>query len=93
MNFAISRKKDFGDAYLELGLAYAGLKEMDKADEQVAALGTIDSTLQAELKDQLYPLQLPKIRLAYSTDGFLPSYGPGTQVSSLDPSLEDPGAS
>lgn len=93
LNFAISQKKDLGDAYLELGLAYAGLKEMDKANEQVTALGTIDSTLQTELKDQLYPLQLPKIRLAYNTDGFLPSYGPGTQVSSLDSSLEAPGAS
>lgn len=93
LNFAISRKKDFGDAYLELGLAYAGLKEMDMANEQVKALGTIDLTLQSELKDLLYPQQQPRILLAYNTDGFLPSYGPGTPVSSLDGSLATPGAS
>ncbi len=93
LNLAISLKKDFGEAYLELGLAYASLDEMDKAKEQLATLGTIDSTMQEELKYQLYPLQSPRIQLAYNTDGFLPSYGPGTPLSSLDSSLETPGAS
>ena len=93
LNIAISRKKDFGDAYLELGLAYADLKELDKANEQAAALGEIDPTLQAELNDQLYTLQLPKIRLAYNIDGFVSSYGPGTKVSNLDSSLATKGAS
>jgi tetratricopeptide (TPR) repeat protein len=92
LNLAISRKKNFGEAYLELGLTYADLKEMDKANEQAAILKTIDSTLQTELKDLLYPLQLPKIRLAYNTDGFITSYGPGTEVSSLDDSLQTAGA-
>lgn len=93
LNLAISRKKDFGDAYLELGLAYAGLGDMVKANEQATILGTIDSSLQEELNQQLYPKQSPKIRLAYNTDGFLTSYGPGTPVSSLDSLLETPGAS
>jgi tetratricopeptide (TPR) repeat protein len=93
LNLAISRKKNFGDAYLELGLAYAGLEEMDMAEEQVKSLGTIDSTLQAELKELLYPRQQPRILLAYNTEGFLPSYGPGTPVSNLDRSLTTPGAS
>ncbi len=93
LKLAISRKKDFGDAYVELGLAYADMKEMDKANEQVAVLGTIDPELQAELSDQLYPLQQPKIRLAYNTDGFVTSYGPGTEVSVLNSTLATPGAS
>ena len=91
LNFAVSRKQDFGDAYLELGLAYAGMKELDKAAEQAAILGRIDPALQTELNDQLYPLQQPKIQAAYNTDGFVLSYGPGTKVSSLSSSLSTPG--
>ena len=93
LNLAISQKKDLGEAHLELGLAYAGMKELDKATEQAAVLGPIDATLQTQLNELLYPLQQPKLRLAYNTGGFISSYGPGTKVSNLDWSLTTAGGS
>ncbi len=89
---ALLVNKDFGYAYLELGLVYADRKEFEKAEEQVSILSSIDQSLALQLSSYIYQQKSPQILAAYSTD-FISTGGPGTKASDLDPSLAEPNAS
>jgi tetratricopeptide (TPR) repeat protein len=89
---AIAMNKDFGYAYLELGLVYADQKDFDKAEEQASILLSIDQSLASQLSSYIDQHQSPQIYAVYSTD-FFSTYGPGTKLSDLNPSLSAPNSS
>ncbi|MGQ9646727.1 MAG: tetratricopeptide repeat protein [Thermodesulfobacteriota bacterium] len=89
---AIAMNKDLGYAYFELGLVYTDQKDFDKAQEQASLLSAMDQSLASQLSDYIYVHKSPRILAAYSTD-FLTTYGPGTKLSDLNPSLSTPNAS
>ena len=89
---AIALNKDFGYAYLALGLAYADQKDFDNAQEQASILSSIDQSLASQLASYIDQHKSPQILVAYSTD-FISTAGPGTKVSDLDPSLAVPNSS
>jgi tetratricopeptide (TPR) repeat protein len=89
---AIAMNKGFGYAYLELGLVYADQKESDKAQEQVSTLSSIDQSLASQLSSYIYQHESPELFSVYSTD-FISTYGPGTKLSDLNPSLSAPNSS
>ena len=82
------------DSYSELGFAYFGLEEFDKADEQVEQLRRIGTDRAQALAFELELSMLtPKIAYLDSSEStFIASLGPGTALSTLDPSLATPGA-
>ncbi|HUL30202.1 MAG TPA: tetratricopeptide repeat protein, partial [Thermodesulfobacteriota bacterium] len=84
--------ENVGYAYLELGAVYADQKQYDQAQEQVSALSSVDQSLATQLSSYIDQVKNPQIVAAYST-GFITTEGPGTQVSDIDPSLSEPGAS
>lgn len=94
---SISLKKDFDYAYCDLGYAYAGLGQADKAQEQVDILNNMNTTnsqsLAAELSLSLYTPKITGIDTSSTNNTFTTSFGPGTNVAFLDPSLWTPGAS
>ena len=89
---AISKKRDFYEAYAEMGYAYADLGEMDQAQEIVNFLDKKSAGLADSLSSYMYEVDPPRFALAYSTD-FLYAKPMNTQVSSLDAYLDTPGAS
>ena len=89
---AISINQKFGYAYLELGRVYTDQQEFDKAREQASKLSSIDQSLAFQLSSYIDQNESPQIIAAYSTD-FFSTYGPGTKVSVLDPSLAVPNSS
>ena len=102
---AVKLDKSYSDAYVELGKTYADMKETDKAQQQVNILSDLaksqsttqsQSTLQSqltELQDYISKAAAPKITAAYSSSGFLPVFGPGTSVSTMNSALNDPNSS
>jgi tetratricopeptide (TPR) repeat protein len=89
---AIAMNKDFGYAYLELGLVYTDQKDFDKAQEQASILSSIDQSLASQLSSYIYQSKHPQIYAVYSTD-FFSTDGPGTKLSDLNPSLSAPNSS
>jgi tetratricopeptide (TPR) repeat protein len=105
LNQAVQLDRSYSDAYLELGKTYADMKETNKAQEQVSILSDLakpqstaqsQSTVQSqltELQDYINKLASPKFIAAYGSGGFLPVFGPGTLVSSINSALSDPDSS
>jgi len=93
----ISLDRDFAYAYCDLGFAYAGLGDTTKAEEQVDILLDMDTdesnALAAELELSLYTPKITGIDSTSENNTFTTSFGPGTNVAFLDPSLWTPGAS
>jgi tetratricopeptide (TPR) repeat protein len=102
---AVQLDKTYSDAYLELGKTYADMKKPDKANDQVSILSNLaktqsntqsQSTVQSqvtELQDYISNAAAPKFIAAYSSGGFLPVFGPGTLVSSMNSDLSNPDSS
>lgn len=81
-------KHDFTAAHVDLGYAYADMGDFDKAKEQVKLLNGSDDQSSASLLDSyIYQKTPPKLFAAYTAGGFDVSLGPGTEVSTLAPSL------
>jgi tetratricopeptide (TPR) repeat protein len=93
---AVQLDRSYSDAYLELGKTYVDMKKTDKANEQLSLLSNLaksQSTVQSqvtELQDYINKAASPKIIAAYSSGGFLPVFGPGTLVSSMNSDLSSP---
>jgi tetratricopeptide (TPR) repeat protein len=88
---AVNLKKDFALAHFELGMAYIGLDQKDKAEEQLELLKNLDSTLYANLKQDL---TYPKILAFNPAKSTFNSYlGSGTPLSFLSADLLAPNSS
>jgi hypothetical protein len=66
---------------------------VDNARSLVNTLSDNRSSLAATLREYIYANAAPKISLAYSTNNFKASLGPGTPVADLDSSLSTTQAS
>lgn len=90
---AIGLKPDFYEAYVDKGSAYADLGRMDEARGQLQILETEAPGLAPVLQEYIAEAAAPRFLGTYNVSGFDQALGPGTAVSSLDPSLAEPGAS
>ena len=91
------------NSLLELGETYVDMKHFSAANNQLAKLTTIRSTSTGSSTNsqaaktllQAYMTQHtdPKIVFAYSSSGFNPALGPGTQLSTMDWAYSAPNAS
>jgi tetratricopeptide (TPR) repeat protein len=90
---AVSLDSTFEDGFVEQGYTYVDMGDMDNADSLVSTLSNHGSSFTGTLRDYIYESAAPQIFLAYSTNDFKASMGPGTAVASLDSSLSTPGAS
>jgi tetratricopeptide (TPR) repeat protein len=84
---AISMDRNFDEGYLEQGFTYADMGDTDNANSLVNTLSDNGSSLAGTLLDYIYENAAPQISVAYSTNGFNASLGPGTPVAILDSSL------
>ncbi len=85
----------YADAYSELGFAYIGLEDFDKAQQQADQLHYLDTDRSVALANEL-ELTLFTPEIAYldpSESTFASTLGPNTPLSTLDPALATPGAS
>ena len=89
----ISLKPNFYNVYVDLGSAYADLGQTDKAKQQLRILQQQSPNMASTLSAYITKVTKPKFMAAYSTGGFVTGLGPGTHVSTLDPSLVAPNAS
>ena len=90
---AIDRKRDFWDAYAELGYVYADRGEIDLAQDLVGLLEEKAPALADILSRYVYKADPPKFVLAYADSSFPYSLPAKTAVSSLDAGLSAAGAS
>ena len=90
---AIGRKKDFYDAYAEMGYAYADLGRMDEAQEIVDFLDSKESGLADILSGYMYKVDPPKISFVDSRSTFLRTMPRNTLLSTLDGYLANANAS
>jgi tetratricopeptide (TPR) repeat protein len=91
---AIELKKDFYDAYAEMGYAYASMGQSDKAQEIEEFLETRDSSLAETLGSHRYEVSAPRMLFAYSYGStFNFRFSTKTPLSSLDAYLSTAGAS
>lgn len=88
---ALAIKADFTDAHFELGMVYAEQQQAEKADSELDILNEESSELNTELATKIYETTNPRILSVYATELYLGA-GAETEVWSLDPSLETPGA-
>ncbi|QOX80326.1 tetratricopeptide repeat protein [Trichlorobacter lovleyi] len=91
---AITLKKEFSPALLELGRAYAGLGDMDKAQQQVDALNKIETSdarlSAAELAEEI---RHPKISYYSNVKSSMPLSFATSSLLVLDPvTFIDPGS-
>lgn len=92
---AISLDPKYADAYSDRGYAYFAMEDRDKAQQQVDQLYYLDTDRSVALGREL-ELSMFTPEIAYldpSRSTFLSTLGPGTSLSTLDPSLATPGAS
>ena len=90
---AIGRKKDFYDAYAEMGYAYADLGRMDEAQEIVDFLDSKESGLADILSGYMYKVDPPKFDFIHATSTFLRTMPRNTLLSTLDDYLANADAS
>ena len=85
-NKALALKKDFVEPHYELGNAYVGLGQNDKAQEQVDILNNMNTSMATSLASDLsQSLFAPKIIATLpNISTFNNLNGPGTLVKSLD---------
>jgi len=90
---ATTLKKDFSPALLELGRAYAGLGQLDKAQAQVDALSKIQtSDAQISAEELAAEIKHPKISYYSSAKSSLPLSFSNSSLLVLDPvTFIDPG--
>lgn len=89
---ALRLEKDFANAHYELGMLYAEQQQIAKAQAELNILDDYNSEFYADLQNTITANSAPRFLVAYINNLNLAS-GPGTKVSSLDPSLATPGAS
>ena len=91
---AIGRKRDYWDAYTEMGIAYTDMGDLEKANEIV-------NTLNDQYKQEVQALTLsayiakktpPRLEARQSTGTFLASLGPGTKLPVLGSGLTNANA-
>ena len=88
---AVAIDNDLSDAHYELGVVYTKQERTRKADSELDILSDQSTELYVQLQAEINKTTSPRIRTAYST--YLNLSAPaGTEVSSLDSSLETPGA-
>ena len=90
---AIRKKKDFYDAYAEIGYAYADMGLMDDAQEMVDFLENKDSGLADTLSRYMYKVDPPKIEFPFFSSSFKYTMPRNTSLADLDSYLEAPGTS
>jgi len=90
---AISLKKDFSPALLELGRAYVGLRQLDKAQNQIDALNKIEtSDAQFSAEELAAEIKHPKISYYSSAKSSLQLSFSNSSLLVLDPvTFIDPG--
>lgn len=89
---AVTVDRSFDNGLVELGYTYADMGDLDNANGMVDTLSAKGSSGAGDLRDYIYQITAPKFLTVYSTNGFNDSLGPGTGVSSLDPTLSEPHA-
>ena len=89
----IGRKKDFYDAYAEMGYAYADLGQMDEAQQIVDFLDSKESNLADILGGYMYKVDPPKFTFVHGTSTFLRTMPRNTLLSTLDDYLANANAS
>ncbi|MEE8481126.1 MAG: tetratricopeptide repeat protein, partial [Desulfobacterales bacterium] len=89
----IGRKKDFYDAYAEMGYAYADLGRMDEAQKIVDFLDRKESGLADILGGYMYKVDPPKFTFVHATSTFLRTMPRNTLLSTLDDYLANANAS
>lgn len=82
---AIRVNRNFEIAYVDLGKTYADQGDFLRADNQLSMLRAKGSDKTTELEEYILQATQPRILTAQSPNGFMPSLGPKTSVSSLDP--------
>lgn len=87
----LSLKHDFDAARVDLGQTYAAMGRFDAAKQQLSALQNSGSTLAPLLQASILKAEPARIKTAGSTDGFIPTLGPGALLSWLDPAVAQPG--
>jgi len=90
---AVGRKKDFYDAYAEMGYAYADLGQMDEAQKIVDFLDSKESGLADILSGYMYKVDPPKFSFVDPRSTFLRAMPRNTLLSTLDDYLANAGAS
>ena len=90
---AVSLDSTFETGFLEQGYTYADMGDKDNANSLVNTLSDKESSLASTLRNYIYENEAPQIYMAYSTNGFKESLGPGTPVADLDSSLSTSQAS
>jgi tetratricopeptide (TPR) repeat protein len=89
---AIGRKKDFYDAYAEMGYAYADLGQMDEAQKIVDFLDSKESSLADILSGYMYKVDPPKFSFVDPRSTFLRTMPRNTLLSTLDDYLANANA-
>jgi len=89
----VGRKKDFYDAYAEMGYAYADLGQMDEAQDIVNFLDRKESNLADILGGYMYKVDPPKFTFVHATSTFLRTMPRNTLLSTLDDYLANANAS
>jgi tetratricopeptide (TPR) repeat protein len=90
---AIGRKKDFYDAYAEIGYAYADLGQMDEAQKIVDFLDSKSSSLSDILSGYMYKVDPPKFSFVDPRSTFFRTMPRNTLLSTLDDYLANANAS
>jgi tetratricopeptide (TPR) repeat protein len=90
---AISKDKDFVNAYEEMGYTYADMGEIDKAQDIEKYLEGKDASTADTLNRYISQATQPKIMFAYADSSFLYFMRPKTPVANLDSYLANAGAS
>lgn len=90
---AIDKKRDFYEAYTELGFTYADMGEMDLAQEIFEYLEDKDAGQADLLSRYMYKADPPKIVMTFADSTFAHYRPARTAVADLDGTLSEAGAS
>ena len=85
-------KRDFYDAYAEMGYAYADMGDIDAAMQQLEHLQGKAPELADTLSRYIYKVEAPQIAFALAEGTFRYSLPPKTPVAALDDYLANAGA-
>jgi tetratricopeptide (TPR) repeat protein len=91
LNRALAIDHGLVDAQYELGLLYTQSGQTEAAQAQLEILADLDEGLYTELENDMFENAKPKFLMAYITNLNLAA-GPGTEVATLDASLQGPGS-
>ena len=90
---AISKDRDFFDAYTEMGYTYADMGESARAQDILSDLKNRDASAADTLSRYINKTTLPKIKFAYADSTFKYYLKPKSPLSALDSYLANAGAS